>query len=520
MSESNGTSRRGRFRFLYQFSLRTLLLATAGVAIFCNWYFQPKYHEDELAGKDLRVRQQMKVIRPEPVKLPELQGANPGPAAEPRLVNHGHYTLLDGDDFVLARGQFADGSESGRWVTYYPTGHKAAEGKMHSGVKVGLWGTWYEDGTLASEVTYADKPVERFQPFRPQRPFVITVIPVGVPSKIFDPHIHCESSREGPAKAWYASGQLRYEGQNRADIQEGMWKYHNEAGQLTSAGPYRAGKRHGTWTLSQGVSEGNGGAQTVEYIDGRTRQELDRLLARLERQLDSPQRYRRTQALHDLIGIGEGGVPLLEKRLAAADKGEQLAILGVLPSLNAAAGPLLVQVRDLAKSSDLEVAHQARLTLFQIDGALRGSLFDGLIADAIGAPRLSQCLTELVILYRSDQPHQSKVFAELMSLSLARADADSEQITAAAAQLGGDLGPHIAAALEAKSDPVRLQAAKTLLALFNTVFQPETYVSFDEPAWNKLLAGLKSDPSPEVRGLADKIGQGPQIFGRGGGGFF
>jgi antitoxin component YwqK of YwqJK toxin-antitoxin module len=538
MSQSTGT-RRGRFRFLYQFSLRTLLLATAAVAIFCNWYFQPKYHEDELAGKDLRVRQQKKLVQPKAVELPSVPGMNAGPAPQPQPVDHGHYTLLDGDDFVLARGQFADGSQTGRWVTYYPTGHKAAEGKMHSGVKVGLWRTWYEDGTLASEVTYADKPVERFQPFRSRRPFVISVIPVyDGPSKVFDPHIDCHASREGPIKAWYPTGELRYEGQNRADTQEGLWKYYDEQGRLTASGPFRAGKRHGTWTITQArsASEGSVGQASrlpshsrsewttlsVEYLDGRTREALDRLLARLNKKLDSPQAYRRTQALLDLAEIGEGAVPLLQQRLATDDENEQLAILAVLPRMNAAAVPLLPRVRELAKSSDSAVSHQARLTLFQLDAEARGSLFDTLRAEAIAAAKLSDCLQELVILYRSDESHQAEVFAELMSLPLTRSDADSERIVAAVEQLGGDLGPHIAAALESKHERVRVQGAETLLSLFSSAWRGlETYVSFDEPTWNRLLAGLKSDPSPEVRALAEKIEQGPNLNGPfGGGGIF
>src|SRR5262245_55109723 len=103
MSQSTGI-RRGRFRFLYQFSLRTLLITTAVVAIFCNWYFQPKYHEEELAGKDLRVRQQRKLVQPAPMELPALPTPSSGvasPPPEPQPVDHGHYTLLDGDDFVL-----------------------------------------------------------------------------------------------------------------------------------------------------------------------------------------------------------------------------------------------------------------------------------------------------------------------------------------------------------------------------------------------------------------------------------
>ena len=546
MSETTGTRRRGRFRFLYQFSLRTLLLVTAAVAIFCNWYFQPNYREEELAGKDLRVRQQRRLAKPGDDIQPFVYkaGVTKNFPPDPRLVDHGHYALLDADDFVLARGQFADGSEVGRWVTYYPTGHKAAEGKMHSGVKVGLWRTWYEDGTLASEVTYADKPVERYESFRIERPFVISAY-IPPSRKIFDPHIDCYASREGPIKAWYPGGQLRYEGQNRADKQEGLWKYYDEQGRLTASGPYRAGKRHGEWTVTQArrvsegplltrsVSEGQpqarsasegtaGHTESIEYIDGRTREALDRLLARLNKKLDSPQAYRRTQALLDLAEIGEGAVPLLQQRLATDDARERLAILTVLPRMNAAARPLLPRVRELAKSSSAAVSQQARLTLFQLDAETRGSLFDTLRAEAIAAAKLSDCLQELVILYRSDESHQAEVFAELMSLPLTRPDADSERIVAAVEELGGDLGPHIAAALESKHERVRVQGAETLLSLFNSAWRGlETYVSFDEPTWNRLLAGLKSDPSSKVRALAEKIEQGPNLNGPfGGGGIF
>src|SRR5688572_2282031 len=153
MSETSSPPRR-RWRFLHQFSLRTLLLATAAVAIFCNWYFQPKYHEEELAGKELRLRRQVRLEKP---VVSAADAADPfGPPTESLEINHGHWTLLDGDDFVLSRGHFADDQAAGKWVTYYPTGHKAAEGKMLRGVKVGPWRTWYEDGTPASEVTYTD----------------------------------------------------------------------------------------------------------------------------------------------------------------------------------------------------------------------------------------------------------------------------------------------------------------------------------------------------------------------------
>ncbi|HZL88416.1 MAG TPA: hypothetical protein VFB96_08590, partial [Pirellulaceae bacterium] len=241
MSESTGTPRRP-FRFLYQFSLRTLLLATAAVAVFCNWYFQPKYHEEELAGKDLRVRRQMKLVQPVPVEFhtvgPPTMGI-PGTPSDPVLVNHGHYTLLDRDDFVLSRGQFADDEESGNWATYYPTGNKATEGKMLHGVKVGLWRTWYEDGTPASEVTYADKPVEREQVYSDYRKWIGPGIGLsGVhPEKVVDPHVVCYCSREGPAKAWHQTGQLKFAGTYKDNQQDGDWSFFDPQGRLTAKGP-------------------------------------------------------------------------------------------------------------------------------------------------------------------------------------------------------------------------------------------------------------------------------------------
>jgi hypothetical protein len=102
MSQSPSPARRSRFRFLYQFSLRTLMLATAAVAVFCNWYFQPKYHEEELAGKELRLRRQVKDARPKDDFTRLLQSPPPGPfprTPDPSIVNHGNWSLLDADDF-------------------------------------------------------------------------------------------------------------------------------------------------------------------------------------------------------------------------------------------------------------------------------------------------------------------------------------------------------------------------------------------------------------------------------------
>lgn len=41
MNEKTPARPKWRYR-IFQFSIRTMFLVTAAVAIFCNWYFQPQ----------------------------------------------------------------------------------------------------------------------------------------------------------------------------------------------------------------------------------------------------------------------------------------------------------------------------------------------------------------------------------------------------------------------------------------------------------------------------------------------
>ena len=54
--------RRRWWRFFFQFSLRTLLVVTTLAAVGCWWYLQPPTREEELAGKHLKLRRQVKLI--------------------------------------------------------------------------------------------------------------------------------------------------------------------------------------------------------------------------------------------------------------------------------------------------------------------------------------------------------------------------------------------------------------------------------------------------------------------------
>jgi hypothetical protein len=405
MSQSSGPPRRSGFRFLYQFSLRTLLLATAAAALFCNWYFQPKYHEEELAEKELRLRRQMKMSSGQPGKVMTVSEIR----ILPEMINHGNWSLLDSDEFTLTRGRFIENQATGDWAAWYPTGGKAAAGKMQHGVKVGRWRTWYEDGTLASDVTFADRPTTREEPFES-----IPAQWVGggrAPDYIVvSPHLVYSSSREGPSKTWHANGNLKHEGHFASNRQDGIWMFYDERGRVTETGPFRAGKRHGEWTLTRSVSEGRP-PQTVRYIDGRTEAELNDLLARLRPLLASDSRRERYAALIDLADIGEGSSPLLLDRLERGDAREQAAIVGMVPRMPSGTHLLLPRVRELLASDDPKVAHQARLTLFQLTAESRDELFEPLMAEALAAPTLGQCLEELVVLYHGDEKFRGPVFA-------------------------------------------------------------------------------------------------------------
>ena len=509
MSQST-SPRRGRFRFFYQFSLRTLLLATAAAALFCNWYFQPKYYEEKLAGDELRLRRQVKVADPnEPP--PRIAGRIVAPSYDPNILNHGNWSLLDSDDFTLTRGRFIENEATGNWTAWYPTGGKAAEGKMLQGVKAGRWRTWYEDGTLASEITFSDRPVKRLD-FDPDRPNP-GGYGGGYDGYSLAPRRPVASTREGLAKAWHENGRLKYEGNFVVDKQEGIWTFYDSQGHISEAGPFRARKRHGHWTVTQNASEGQTSKPLyVHYVDGRTDAELNDILARLTPLLSSQHRRQCYAALIDLADIGEGAAPLLIDRLTHGDSGEQAVVIGAVARMPSGGNLILPQVRELVDSSNAQVAHQARLTLFQLDADARDKLFEPLLADAIAAPTLGLCLEELSLLYHCDETRRGIVFAQLMELPVRRDDSDLGEVAIEAANLGGDVTAYVVAACGHANPAVRLQAVAAIDRLRPGWYQQQSWFGLDDKAREELFSKLRHDPSSDVRRAAEALDtpRGPQ----------
>ena len=222
-----------RFR-IFQFSIRTLLIVTAAVAIFCNWYFQPQQRDEVLVEGMLKLRLQVKVEMvdgPRPDLTNLSVGATPPPTPQvPIYISHGHWSLRDKDDNLLARGEYANDVPTGWWTIWHVSGKKAAEGRMKNGAKCGTWRTWYEDGTPQSLVTYGTvaPPVKRSTSGagnttvgtrRKKSPLEMAAFP-----------------REGEAKAWYPSGQLKFEGSYKDDKEVGPWRLYDEEGKLITDG--------------------------------------------------------------------------------------------------------------------------------------------------------------------------------------------------------------------------------------------------------------------------------------------
>jgi hypothetical protein len=174
---------------------------------------------------------------------------------------------------------------------------------------------------------------------------------------------------------------------------------------------------------------------------------------------------------------------------------------------------LLPRVGELASSNDERVAHQARLSLFQLDPDSRGKLFEPLLANAVAATTLGRCLEELTVLYRTDETKRAIVFAQLMELTLDRIDADGRVISDAVADLGGNVTQHLLAACEHRNAAVRLQGITTLERFEHRWLQGRSYVQLDGKVKGALLAKLKKDPSSEVRRAAEVMGNPPNYQG-------
>ncbi len=440
-----------------------MLLVTAAVAVFCNWYFQPQRVDEDL-GNGLKLRRQVRVEVRTPVPMPVQWKApvtpNPAPAPVPTYINHGNWSIFDAAGSTLVRGQFANDLPTGRWRVWHVNGEKASEGTMKQGGKVGLWRTWYEDGTRESELTYSDQPRE-LQSLRPYRPFVVSVIPVGPFPKV--PVLRVYSIRHGPAKAWHANGQLHFVGQYEDDLETGIWTIYNQQGEVTATGPYVEGKKEGLWsTFAPDRQE-----TKTQFVRGYLQPELEQILATLATQLRSERPSQSIQAGEDLTQLGKPALAVLAAALQGTTPRTQVIALRALLAIGPPTKEVLAKIGPLVDSPDPQVAGLARLSNYIHDPDARKKEFPPLMQQIAATTDVRLALDLLSRLHAADEPRRSDIFAAIVSRGATGGEEAQYQAGGAIAELSGDLLPDLQAQYASPDPEVRLVIA---IATENLVF--------------------------------------------------
>jgi hypothetical protein len=502
MSTTNPPPRRPWYRYLYQFSLRTLLIATTLAAVACWWWLRPERREEELAGQHLKLRRQVKLSKETDPKFRD-------PA-----FNVGSWELVNehGDRLVL--GRYADDVRVGRWRLYYPHGQRAAEGKLAHGVRDGLWRMWDEAGALRSEVTF--RAVERRDIPIAVRPFVghAGVMNV-VSSASFDPaapEFVCE--RHGPAHTWHGSGKLASEGAFESDRRSGVWKWYDAAGSIVRRAEYRDG---------------------VEVAD-RTEQH-----ASLAKELRSGDLRTQLAAAERLEQLASQAVPTLVESLDASDRAAQLLALRALERLEAITSDQLPQLEKLAAESVAAecppLALRATLLLYALQPAQHDRHFARFekLADRISPLARVEALLRIAELDESRRELALATAIDQMAhnplgpsgyLVNAYSVIQSYDDAARVAALRFDLVPALTTAFDSSDPVVRSFALLVVRQLVerNPPIRRKAVLAPGEPMWEipadliPLVDRALKDTDPLIRNQAEQIGQmQPSQVG---GGFF
>jgi antitoxin component YwqK of YwqJK toxin-antitoxin module len=547
MSSAKTPPKRRRWlRLITQYSLRTLLVLTTLAGVACWWFLRPEAREEELAGKYLKLRRQVRVKA-----MPDV-AAQAGYATQEDfwVVNQGAWRVKDEHGELLIDGRYADDQPHGKWTVYHVNGQKAAQGAVYCGARTGLWRTWDEEGRLRSEATY--KVIESTRPWSSRYPGGGQIVPIvgmitpplaqfggggmmgGAPMPL--PSIWTMSRvavRHGPAKAWYANGQIQLEGQYHEDRKDGPWSFYDEQGRITAQGTFRADERDGQWTVLDGAS---GKRQTIEFVAGLTRPEHERLLASLQRDLIEGATNQKIAAASALEKLGDAGVPCLLVALQNPDVEVQILALRTLARLKALPDEAIAPIAGLIESNDPRVARLATLAIYLTRPAERDAL-RGRLLNSLEKAGDNIAVAGLLQMYQADQASRPVILAPLVE-RMGRAEANYDgsldsfpNYVGKIADLGWEVLPHLEAIYPTASADGRWFIA---LVLGELVRRQPTSVErasggvqthYEIPAAAQpLLDRAKADADPRVREAAAGVGfrwvPGSGAFGGQAGGFF
>jgi hypothetical protein len=566
--------RRRWFRFLYQFSLRTMLIGMTLAAVACWWFLQPGVQEEELAGRYLKLRRQVRVLAPVSDSA-STDVANTFTDLEALAnVSVGSWQLRDDNTDLLVDGRYHNDLPQGKWTLWYPSGRKAAEGEAFRGAKSGLWRVWDEYGTLRSEVTY--RAVAPKSPFRQPRPAMTPWTgfgsmgpmmiggPLGqlggggqfLPSNFQSSPQPFIAERHGPCRVWYASGKLQYEGNYADDRRDGAWKFYDEQGNVTEAGQYQADLREGEWTIAPflaGTKPGSGSAAStsteaapgasllpakVKYVAGRTQDDHDALLARLRADLASNSVRRQVAAAARLEELGQHALPILHEQLQSGSTEAKILALRILTEHEALSPSMYPQIDPLISDDDPRLALRATLAIYLLSPTRRNELHPRLLELVETSANRDQKLDVLAKMCDANPDQRLATFMRLVEILAEGTITDPGQFDPYLS-----LSPDWQRLTRLKSDPVPLLAQSFIhreasVRLF-ILLVLEALVETGEgslpvaagtagnaeitwpipPTVQAVLDKAKTDPDPAVRQQAEAIGRKPHITGIGSGFF-
>ncbi len=560
-SSAPAKPRRRWWRFFLQFSLRSLLIVTTLAAVGCWWFLQPETREEQLAGKHLKLRRQVRITQAEAVPN---QTATQSGDDNVVLTSVGAWRLLDQNGDVLVAGRYHEDVPHGKWTIYHTNGRKAAEGSVVRGARNGLWRVWNTEGRLQSAVTYRAVPAPPPAPATNGSrhpwggspiPVVGAIGPVGQFGTVVfrsGPGGSSQASaalyisqRHGPARVWYSNGKLKFEGHYADDRREGLWTYYDEQGRVVGQGEYRRDLKEGKWRERQTAATGRGlETVEVEYVGGRTRVAHDALLAKLKADLAGNSFQRQVAAVERLHELGGHGVPLLLATIDHPDDNLKVIAVRTVERIVAQGMPqrafptvdILAKVQPLMEHADQRLRTHALLIVYRLQPVERSRLLPKLLAAVQASSSPDWQRRTFATVLEAEPERTAETFLALAAVAdkhLLRLPngryepTDPHGFVELAAGLDG-LPELLHSAAKSPDPRVRRFVLQVVHAL---VFRGEPdeiklpgggveYRYLIPEEYKELVQRMLADPDTSVQNAAEGVGQSPPPLGFGSGGVF
>lgn len=165
----------------------------------------------------------------------------------------GPYQRLHENGQVAAEGALADGRPQGPWRTYYVDGTQRSSGEFNEGRRVGAWELFHPNGQLAASGRYR-------LGLRDRKWVYLTAE---------GEKIEADSGLYRTDSELYENRQKRFMAETLDDRRHGRFVSWWENGARQLEGDYRAGRRHGWWTLWHMDGSIEPDFVTGFYVDGR-----------------------------------------------------------------------------------------------------------------------------------------------------------------------------------------------------------------------------------------------------------